>query len=253
MHQAKVEVCRPFDLHRGPLLRAVLFTWAPETYLLVLTVHQIVFDGASIFLFSRELGETYRAITGSRTVSLRELPIQYVDFAHWQRSFLQGPALEDGTSFWSRAMHAGYAPLRLPRQSPTAPHTGPAVRRSWALSKSLTAGLKTLAHQEHTTEFTVFVATLQAVLHGYTRAEDIIVFASCAARSRPEIKNLIGLFANVLPLRTDLAGNPSFRELLRRGANGDPGCIRASGASLRQDRRVPEARRGSSGTTRCSR
>lgn len=216
MHRARMEVCRPFDLHRGPLLRAVLFRWAPATYLLVLTIHQIVFDGASIFLFSRELGETYRAISEGRLPALPELPIQYADFAHWQRSFLQGQVLENGTSYWSRVMRAGYAPLRLPGQSLTAPHTGPAVRRSWALPKLLTAELKKLAQREHATEFMVLVATLQAVLHGYTRAEDIIVFASCAARNRPELKDVIGLFANVLPLRTELAGNPSFCELLRR-------------------------------------
>lgn len=219
MHRARMEVCRPFDLQRGPLLRAVLFRWAPTTYLLVLTIHQIVFDGGSMFLFSRELGETYRAISEGRLPALPELPIQYADFAHWQRCFVQDQVLENDTSYWSRAMHAGYAPLRLPGQSPTVPHSGPAVRCGWALPKSLTAGLKKLAHQEHATEFMVFVATLQAVLHRYTHSEDIMVFASCAARNRPELRDMIGLVANVLPLRTDLTGNPTFRELLRRVRN----------------------------------
>jgi thioesterase domain-containing protein/acyl carrier protein len=216
LDRATTEARRPFDLQAGPLLRAKLYTWEPSRYLLVLVVHQIVFDGASIVLLNRELGEIYRAIREGRYPSLPDLPIRYVDFAHWQRCFVQGQVLENDTSYWSRAMYAGYAPLRLPGQSPTVPHSGPAVRRGWALPKPLTAGLKELAHQEHATEFIVFVATLQAVLHRFTHSEDIIVFASCAARNRPELRDMIGLVANVLPLRTDLTGNPTFRELLRR-------------------------------------
>ncbi len=216
MDRARMEARHPFDLDRGPLLRAVLFGWAPETYLLVLTVHQIVFDGWSILLFNRELAENYRAITEGRPPKLPELSIQYVDFAQWQRTFLQGDVLEDGTSYWSNALCVGYAPLRLPGSSPTAPHTGPAVKRPWALPKDLTTALKRFAQTEHATEFMVFVSALQALLHAYTHSEDIIVFASCAARNRPELRDMIGLVANVLPLRIDLAGNPSFRELLQR-------------------------------------
>ena len=216
MRRARMEVCRPFDLLRSLPLRAVLFRCAGGSDLLVLTVHQIAIDGGSIPLLRRELVEHYRAFTESRPVSLRELPIQYADFARWQRGFLQGEVLDAGTSYWSRVLDAGYAPLRLPGHSRVSSLVGPAVRRPWSLSEPLTAGLKKLARAAHATEFMVFVAALQATLRATTRAEDIIVFASFAGRSRHELRNVIGLFANVLPLRTDLTGIPTFSLLLQR-------------------------------------
>ena len=214
--RAGEEARRPFDLLRGPLLRAVLYRWGPTKGLLVFTVHQIVFDGSSVRLLGRDLAETYRALAAGTLPSLPELPVRYTDFAAWQREFVEQDVLAADTGYWSGALGAAYSPLTFPGTSSPAGSIGPAARCPWSLDAAATARLKQVARSEQATDFMVVVAGLQALLHRRTRAEDAIVFASTAGRNRPEVRNLVGLFANVLPLRVDLAREPSFRELVRR-------------------------------------
>lgn len=216
LSRANEEARRPFELLRGPLLRVVLYRLGPAKGLLVFTVHQIVFDGWSVRLLGRDLAETCRALAAGTLPSLPELPVQYTDFAAWQRRFVQQEVLAADTGYWSGALGAAYAPLTFPGTSLPASSIGPAVRHPWTLDAVATGRLKQIARSEQATDFMVVVAGLQVLLHHRTRAEEAVVFASTAGRNRPEVRNLIGLFANVLPLRVDLTGDPSFREVVRR-------------------------------------
>ena len=210
------EVRRPFDLLRGPLFRAVVYRWGRTRVLLVITVHQIVFDGSSVRLLGRDLAEICRAIAAGTPPSLPDLPVRYTDFAAWQREFVRQEVLAADTGYWSGVFGRPYAPLVFPGTSSPSGSIGPAVKRPWSLGADATARLRQIARNEHATDFMVVVAGLQTLLHLRTRAEDAVVFVSTAGRNRPEVRNVIGLFANVLPLRVDLSGDPTFREVVRR-------------------------------------
>jgi thioesterase domain-containing protein/acyl carrier protein len=216
---ARDEIRKPFDLTTGPLLRATLFTCSPMEHVLALAIHQIVFDGASMRLLSFELSELYRALAGKSGPALPKLTVQYSDFAHWQHELLQGGVLEKETAFWRATLETGYSPFHLRCAANSTAIIGPAEKVKRTVSGAVSEGLRKLAKAEEATKFTVLVAALQALIHRYSEAEDIILFTSCSARSRHEVRNLIGLFANILPLRTSLQGVSTFRELLRRAAS----------------------------------
>jgi hypothetical protein len=207
---------RAFDLARAPLLRAVLVQVGPARHLLTLVVHQIVFDGFSMQVLSRELGVLYDAFILGQPSPLSSLPVQYSDFTSWKRELLRGTTLTGQFAYWRNVLSAPYTPLALPADHPRGQaQTGPAMRIHFALGRRLTHAVARLGREESTTHFAILVAALQALLYQYTGQTDVIVFASTAARSRPEMAGIIGLFANVLPLRTSLAPDLSFRELLR--------------------------------------
>jgi thioesterase domain-containing protein/acyl carrier protein len=216
LSRAAQEARRPLDLLRGPLLRAVLYRLGRAKSLLVVTVHQIVFDGLSFRVFGRDLAESYRALVTGAPPSLPELPVRYADFAAWQRTFVEQNVLAADTRYWSGTLGSPYDPPRFPGAPLTSVSIGPAVKRPWSLSGSGTARLKQIARSERATDFMVVVAALQTLISRHTQAEDVVVFASTAGRNRPELRNLVGLFANVLPLRVDMAGAPSFREVVQR-------------------------------------
>ncbi len=209
------EIRRDFDLTTGPLIRATLFTRSPVEHVLALAIHQIIFDGASMRLLSYELSELYRALCGGCTPALPKLSIQYSDFAHWQHEVLQGGSLKEEAAFWRAKLEPDYSPFRLRCATNNPVTIGPAEKLTRIISGEVSGELRKLAQTEDATKFIVLVAALQALIHRYSDAEDVILFTSCSARCRHEVKNLIGLFANILPLRTNLQNARTFRELLR--------------------------------------
>jgi amino acid adenylation domain-containing protein len=210
------EAGAPFDLARGPLLRAKLLRFGPTDWLFLLTVHHIVADGWSLGVVFRELAALYEAFALGRPSPLPELAVQYPDFSLWQREWLQGERLGRQLEYWRRRLD-GLPVLGLPTDRPR-----PAVQRyrgasqSFTLPPALAEELRELARTEQATMFMVLLAGFKALLARYCLQDDIVVGAPVAARSRPELEPLIGFFVNSLVLRTDLSGDPSFRELLRR-------------------------------------
>jgi amino acid adenylation domain-containing protein len=214
---AAEEALRPFDLARGPLVRTRLLRLGEQEHVLLLPMHHIVSDGWSLGVLFRELSVLYENFSSGKPSPLPELPIQYADFAVWQRQWLQGEVLEGQLSYWKKQLAAAPAALDLPTDRPRSPvQTFHGARQSVGLSQALTNRLKALCHRESVTLFVTLLAAFQTLLHRYTSHDDIVVGSPIAGRTRTEIEGLIGLFVNTLALRTDLSGDPSFRELLGR-------------------------------------
>ncbi|NDJ23257.1 amino acid adenylation domain-containing protein [Nostoc sp. B(2019)] len=214
---AEKEIKQPFDLARGPLLRSKLWRLSEIEYLLVVTTHHIVADGWSFSVLTQELATLYEAFSQDKPSPLTELPIQYADFANWQRQWLQGQVLESQMQFWKQ--HLGVTPpvLKLPTDHPRpAVRTFAGARQPLVISQDLTKALKALSQQEGVTLFMTLLAALKTLLFCYTGQPDIIVSSTVANRTRPETEGLIGFFVHLLPFCTNLEGNPTFRELLRR-------------------------------------
>ncbi len=206
----------PFDLEQGPLLRAKLLWLDEQEYLLLICLHHIISDGWSSGVLMGELAALYSACASGQPPSLPALPIQYGDFAAWQRNWLQGDRLEQLVSYWKRQL-AGLTPLELPTDYPR-----PVAQSFRGTTKYATfplvllEALRELSLQHNTTLFMVLVAAFNVVLHHHTRGEDIVIGTDVANRVRPETEPLIGFFVNQLVLRTDLSRNPSFQALLAR-------------------------------------
>jgi amino acid adenylation domain-containing protein len=214
---AKAEADAPFDLARGPLLRVSLLKLQSDEHLLLLTMHHICSDGWSMGLFLNELTQLYRAFLVAQPSPLTNLPIQYADFAQWQRTLLQGEFLEAQLAYWRKQLAGAPAVLELPADRPRAPmQTFHGARLSLELPEDVRARLADLSQREGVTMFMTLLATFQTLLYRYTGREDIVVGSPSANRNRSEIENLIGFFVNTLVLRTDFSGNPTFLELLRR-------------------------------------
>jgi amino acid adenylation domain-containing protein len=207
----------PFDLLQGPLLRSTLLQLSEQKHILLLTAHHIIGDGWSLGVLIRELLALYQALSTGKPSPLPELPIQYADFAVWQRQQLQGEKLESQLSYWKQKLGGLLPVLQLPTD-----YSRPAIqsykgrRYSFTLSKSLTTGLKLLSQQAKATLFMTLLAAFKTLIYRYTEQEDIIIGTAVANRNFSEIENLIGFFVNTLVLRTDVSGNPSFLDLLRR-------------------------------------
>jgi len=213
---ATEEAQRPFDLTQGPLIRSTLLRLGEEDHVLLLTIHHIAFDGWSLNVLARELAALYQAFCAARPQPLPELPVQYADYAHWQRQWLQGDVLQTQLSYWKRQL-AGVRVLALPTDHPRPPiQTLRGARQSLALSSRLTEELKILSRREGVTPFMSLLAAFTTLLYGYTGQDDIAVGTFLINRNRAETEGLIGFFINNLVLRADLSGNPSFRELLVR-------------------------------------
>ncbi|MEO6194012.1 MAG: amino acid adenylation domain-containing protein [Thermoanaerobaculia bacterium] len=211
------EAVRPFDLTRGPLLRGSLLRLGESDHVAVLTLHHIVSDGWSMGILVREVAALYAALAEGRPSPLPELPVQYADFALWQRSWLHGEVLENEIAWWRRQL-AGLPPLlELPTDRPR-----PAVQsfrgatRPMRLPAELVRQAETLGRREGATLFMVLLAAFQPLLARYSGQEDLAVGSPVAGRNRVEIESLIGFFVNTLVLRGDLARTPTFRELLGR-------------------------------------
>jgi amino acid adenylation domain-containing protein len=211
------EARRPFDLSEGPLLRASLLRLGEEEHIFSLILHHIIFDGWSIGILFGELSALYRAFRGGGPSPLRELPIQYADFAVWQRRWLQGEVLQSLLSYWKRKLEGAPPVLELPSDRPRPPvQTHQGALESFLVPKPVSEGLKSLSRQEGGTLYIVLLTAFATLLRRYTGQEDIVIGTPIANRNRVEIETLIGFFVNTLVLRTDLSGDPTFRQLLGR-------------------------------------
>ncbi|HKH48923.1 MAG TPA: amino acid adenylation domain-containing protein [Thermoanaerobaculia bacterium] len=229
------EALRGFDLTEGPLFRFSILRLAAETaeaqarYLLLLTFHHIVFDGWSTGVLTRELAALYAAALERRPSPLPELPIQYADFACWQRSWLSGDNLERITSYWRQRL-AGVVPLRLPLDRPRPPlQTFSGDTFSLDLSPQVATAVRRLAREKAVTPYMVGLTAFNALLHRYSGHADFAVGTWVANRNRPELEGLIGFFVNNLALRLDLSGSPTFGGLLAQAREA------ALGAYAHQD------------------
>jgi amino acid adenylation domain-containing protein len=217
---AIAEAQRPFDLARGPLLRVTLLQLAEDEYVLLVTMHHIVSDGWSMGVLIREVVTLYEAFSNGRPSPLPELPIQYVDYACWQREWLQGERLERQLGYWREQLSNAPSILELPTDKPRpAEQTLNGARQTTALDPSLRMDFNALSREEGVTLFMILLAAFKALLYRYTGQEDISIGTPTANRNRAEIEGLIGFFVNTLVMRTDLSGDPTFRELLARVRN----------------------------------
>jgi amino acid adenylation domain-containing protein len=206
-----------FKLDQGPLLRTTLLQLGVQQHVLLLTMHHIISDGWSFGVLFRELAILYEAYASGKLPVLPELAIQYADFAVWQREWLQGEVLDSQLGYWKQQLEGVPHALELPTDRPrSAIQTHRGSTQSIILSKDLSDALKALSRQEGVTLFMTLLAAFKVLLYRYAAQEDIVVGIPIANRNRPEIEGLIGFFINTLVLRTDLSGNPCFRELLAR-------------------------------------
>jgi amino acid adenylation domain-containing protein len=212
-----LEARLPFDLARGPLLRTTLIELGPGEFLLLVTLHHIVTDGWSSELFARELRELHSAFAAGLPSPLSEPPLQYPDFAVWQRGTLDGETLKALLADWKQRFGTDVPPLRLPTDRPRpALQTYPGAVLSLRLSEDLTRDLHRLARRSGATLFMTMIGAFQALLHRYSGQERIVVGSPVAGRSRPELEGMIGFFVNTLVLPGDVSGNLTFRQLLER-------------------------------------
>jgi amino acid adenylation domain-containing protein len=208
---------RPFDLSTGPLFRVSLLRLGAEEHVLLLSQHHIVSDGWSMGVLYRELSALYEAYREGRPSPLPELPVQYADYAVWQREQLQGEVLDRQISYWRERLAGAPELLELPTDRPrprVQTYRGATVPVE--LSSELLERLQALARSEGATLYMTLLGAFQVLLSKYSGSEDIVVGSPIAGRTRREVEDLIGFFINTLVLRTDLSGDPSFREVLRR-------------------------------------
>jgi amino acid adenylation domain-containing protein len=211
------QACVPFDLANGPLLRAALMQLGNQEHQLYLTLHHIICDSTALFqVFFQELHTLYQAFSTGQHSPLPELPIQYADFAIWQHKQLKERIFADQLAYWKQRLVAAPTALALPTNPRPVVKTHQRSRYSFALSGQLTAALKSLSSRESVSLFITLAAALNTLLHRYTGQDDVLIGTVVAGRNYPETQQVLGLFLNTLVLRTDLSGNPTFRELLAR-------------------------------------
>ncbi len=217
LKQATLEAQKLFDLTAsGLLMRAILIQLADQEYRLFLTFHHIAIDGVSLYgIFLKELATLYQAFSSGQRSPLPELPLQYADFAVWQRQWMQGEVLSQQLEYWKQKLSGELPILQLPCDRPRPPvQSFRGAKQKLTLSKSLSEALKAFSQQEGVTLFMTLLTAFKTLLYRYTGQEDLMVGTASAGRHSPEIENLIGYFVNMLVLRTDCSGNPSFRQLL---------------------------------------
>ncbi|HKG81124.1 MAG TPA: amino acid adenylation domain-containing protein [Pyrinomonadaceae bacterium] len=213
--QLHKELRQPFDLQCGPVFRVQLLKLTEDEHVLLLTLHHVAGDAWSMGVLFRELSALYNAFSEGRPSPLAELPVQYADYAAWQRQYLQGEVFDQQLNYWKE--HLGGAPglLELPSD-----RTRPAVQTykgasmTFSLPKELSLELKQLSQREGVTLFMTLLAAFQVLLSRYSGQEDIVVGSPIAGRNRKETEALIGLFVNTLALRVDLSGEPTFQQVL---------------------------------------
>src|SRR5258707_4566902 len=214
---ASEEGKRPFDLGAEPLLRATLVRLDAETWILVLVMHHIVTDGWSISRLFRDVTKCYAAFLENKDPGLPELPIEYTDYSHWQREYMNGDVLRHASEHWKNTLAGAQTLLELPRDHPRpAAQTWNGARQEITLDVATLTKLKSMAQNESATLFMVSMAAFQALLWRYTFQESIMVGTPVAGRDRVELENMVGLFVNTLVFRTDFTGNLSFRDLIGR-------------------------------------
>ncbi|CAG0930622.1 nonribosomal peptide synthetase DhbF [Thermoflexales bacterium] len=213
-----------FQLDQGPLFTAELI-WCSdgqpsdraEEHVLLLNVHHIISDAWSTTILIRELTTLYNAFSTGQEALLPKLPIQYADYAHWQRQWLKGSVVEQQLDYWKKKLGGSLPVLHLPTDRPRSPiYTYRGASLSFKLSKDLTDALRNLGLQNGVTLYMTLLAAFKTLLYRYSGQEDILVGSPIAGRQQVETESLIGFFVNTLILRTDLSGNPTFRDLLHR-------------------------------------
>ena len=206
-----------FDLAKDRLLRVKLLQLGQAKYAVFLTTHHIVHDLWSRGILFRELVMLYKAFSQGKLSPLSELPLQYADFAVWQRQWLEGEVLESQLAYWKQQMQGAPALLELPTDRPRpAVQTNQGASQVLVFSELLTGALKALCRQENVTLFMLLLAAFNTLLYRYTGQDDIVVGTTISGRNRAEIEELVGFFVNTLVMRTDVSGNPVFREVLGR-------------------------------------
>jgi amino acid adenylation domain-containing protein len=214
---ATEETRTPFDLTHGPLLRPRLFRLANHEHVLLVTMHHIISDGWSIKVLMRELAALVEAFSHLQLSPLPELPIQYADFARWQRERLQGELLETQLSYWKQRLAGAPLLLELPLDNPRpAVQTYVGTRQSLLLPQPLSEAIGTLSTTEGHTLFVVLLAAFKTLLYRYTNPTDIVVGSPVAGRNHLDTEELIGFFVNTLVLRTNVSDDPTFVELAQR-------------------------------------
>ncbi len=219
---------RPFDLKKGPLVRAKLITLTENEHRLTLTMHQSVTDGVTVnTVFPTELATLYEAFSAGKPSPLADLPIQYADYAYWQRQWMQTEAFASQLAYWRDRLMPEPPALRWPADGPrSASSTHRGAIRPFTIPNQLVQKLNALSREENVTLFMSLLTGFSALLYRYTNQEDMVVgtLAPCG-RKRSEVQNLMGYFLNPVPLRMNLCGNPTFRELLRRARDVVLGAI----------------------------
>jgi amino acid adenylation domain-containing protein len=207
----------PFDLTQGPLIRTTLLRLDEQDHFFLVNMHHIVTDGWSLVLFFQELSAIYEAFARGEQSPLAEAPIQYADYAAWQREWLQGNVLQKQLSYWKNQLGGELPVLDLPTDRPRpAVQTFKGAREWLVLSENLTASILALGQREGVTLFMTLLAAFKVLLYRYTGHEDVIVGSPIANRPQTETESLLGFFLNNLALRSDLSGNSTFREMLAR-------------------------------------
>jgi aspartate racemase len=208
------EAQRPYDLSRDLMLRAALFRFDARDHVLLLMMHHIATDAWSMGILARELSECYAASVAGRRPTLPDLPIQYGDYAEWQRQWFSGSVLEKSLRYWTEHL-ANLTPLELPTDHPRpARQTYRGGREAFRIPSEITSALRAVGRQSRATLFMTIAAAFQTLLHRYSGQEDIAVGTPIAGRGYTQLEGLIGFFVNTLVLRGDLSGNPTFRKLL---------------------------------------
>ncbi|MCL4695426.1 MAG: AMP-binding protein, partial [Candidatus Hydrogenedentes bacterium] len=206
---------QPFDLERGPLVRAVLIQLDPTAHVFYLAMHHAVSDGWSMGLFAREFAASYHAHVRGVPADLPQLPIQYSDFAAWQRDWLQGENLQRQLDYWTDHLRGAPPVLELPTDRPRpAIQTFTGGKETLRLDSACGEALEAMSRREDVTLFMTLFAAFDALLNRYTSQDDIVIGTPIANRNRPEVENLIGYFANTLALRSRIEPQAPFRKLL---------------------------------------
>jgi len=212
---AHEEINRPFDLAGDTLLRARLLRLRDEEYAVFLSMHHIASDLWSGSILVSELSSLHDAFSKGAVSPLQELKFQYVDFAHWQRQWLNRELMQTQLEYWKRRLAGSLPPLNLPTDRPRTQRASfETSLHSFVLSSDLSASVKELSRRDDVTLFMILVAAFMALLHKYTRQEDILIGTQVAGRNRVETERMIGFFINVLILRAKVTGSQTFRELL---------------------------------------
>ncbi|HEX8183153.1 MAG TPA: condensation domain-containing protein, partial [Blastocatellia bacterium] len=214
---AEREALFPFSLSRGPLLRASLVKLSETEHVILFTMHHIASDGWSMNILIREVSLLYRAFSQGKPSPLTDLEIQYADYAYWQRKWLRGEVLEEHLAYWKRQLGGGLPVLQLAsNKTRTAAIDQWAGTEAFSIPQGLSEQLRALSRSQGVTLFMTLLAAFKVLLYRYTGQDDVIVGTAVANRNRAETEGLIGFFINMLVIRTDLSGDPTFREVLAR-------------------------------------
>jgi amino acid adenylation domain-containing protein len=213
----KVEATTQFNLAKGPTLRAVLLKMGEEDHALLVTMHHIVSDGWSTGVIAKEFSQLYEAYSEGGKSTLPELPLQYADYAIWQRKWLQGDILQKRLDYWNQQLLGVEPRLQMPqmRRRPVV-QSFRGSRSIFEIPRATSDAVRNLSRREGATLFMTTLSAFYALLYEYTGQEDLVVGSVIANRDRAELEPLIGFLANTIVLRVDLSGSPSFRELLKR-------------------------------------